>query len=296
MPSFTVETPLSFQCSRSDPLLTGQGAVLAHLDSLPPYDWCSGQTALFLFLSEKAVLAYLPTALSAALRPLFPFQQARYVQVFQLKSGPFSKLFAGLGITDKSAISLLFSSYLTLVLSSIPCSLLHLFFYLNLSGRSGRNCLLSPPVLSSYNGFSDTRFSRDTTWLTSWPYGKHYSCPMQSLVVSLVLSLVFTLLFSRDGGVLSHLISLTHKFPRFPPNLCSLVTLAVLFLVIVATDTASYQVRILLGLAESKILFAAPADTRPRTLLILFCNVQLRTVCASCSLVTLYLFTTSGQA
>ena len=30
-----------------------------------------------------------------------------------------------------------------LALSSPPCSLLHLFFCLNLSGRSGRNCLLS---------------------------------------------------------------------------------------------------------------------------------------------------------
>ena len=39
---------------------------------------------------------------------------------------------AGLGSTSKSAISLFFSYYLTLVLSSPPCSLLHLSFYLNL--------------------------------------------------------------------------------------------------------------------------------------------------------------------
>ena len=37
-----------------------------------------------------------------------------------------------------------------------------------------------------------------------------------------LLSLAFTLVFSRTGGVLSHLNSSTHRFPRFPPrNLCS---------------------------------------------------------------------------
>ena len=67
---------------------------------------------------------FLPTALSVALRPLFTFQQAQYAQVFPLKPAPFSMLFAGLGSTNKSAISLLFSYYLTLVLSSLPSLLL----------------------------------------------------------------------------------------------------------------------------------------------------------------------------
>ena len=35
--------------------------------------WCSGQKALFLFLLEREAVAYLPTALSVALRPLFFF-------------------------------------------------------------------------------------------------------------------------------------------------------------------------------------------------------------------------------
>ena len=60
--------------------------------------------------------------------------------------------FVGLGSTNKSIISLFFSFYLTLVLSSPPCRFLHLSFCLKLSGRSGRNCVLSPPVLSGYNG------------------------------------------------------------------------------------------------------------------------------------------------
>ena len=61
-----------------------------------------------------------------ALRPLFPFQQAQYVQVFQLKPASFCMLFAGLGSTNKSATSLLLSgshSVLT-TLSSPPSFLL----------------------------------------------------------------------------------------------------------------------------------------------------------------------------
>ena len=98
---------------------------------------------------------------------------------------------------------------------------------------------LSPPVLSGFNESLDTRFSRGTTQLMSWLDGERYLRPLQSLVVSLLSSLVFTLLFSRTGGVVSLLNSSTHRFPRFPPrNLCSLVTLAVFFLVCSATDTA----------------------------------------------------------
>ena len=207
--SFTVESNLSSPCSRSDPPLTCQGAALAHLDSLPLIIWCSGQTALFLL--ARASPAFLPTALSVALMPLFPFRQAQYVPVFPLKPAPFCTLFAGLGSTNKSAISLLFS-YLTLVLSSPPCPLLHLSFYLKLCGRSGRNCLLSS-VLSGYNGSPDTRFSRGTTRLMSWPDGERYLRPLQSLVVSLLLFLVSTIVFSRTGGVLFHQSTLTHRFP-----------------------------------------------------------------------------------
>ena len=201
--------------------------------------WYSGLTALFLFLLVMAAPASLPTALSVALRPLFPFQQAQYVQVFLLKPAPFCTLFAGLGNTNKSATSFLFSYYLTLVLSSLPCPLLHLSSYLKLCGR---NCLLSPPVLSDYNGSPDTGFSRGTTRLMSWPDGERYLRPPQSLVVSLLTSLVSTLLFSRAGGVLSHRNSSTHRFPRFPlRSLCSLVFFAVFSLVFAATIQPSFR-------------------------------------------------------
>ena len=110
-----------------------------------------------LFILARVAPAFLPTALSVALRPLF-FQQAQYAQVFPLKPALFCTLFAGLGNTINSAIFLLFSYCLILVLSSPPCPFLHLSFYLKLCGRSGRNCLLSPPALSRYNGSPYTRF------------------------------------------------------------------------------------------------------------------------------------------
>ena len=202
------------------PLFLAKVRLSPTLTLSPLMIWCFGQTALFLFLLARAALAFLPTALCVALRPPFLFRQAQYAPVFPLKPAPFCTLFAGLGNTNKSDSFLLFSSCLTLVLSSPPCPLLHLSCYLKLCGRSGRNCLLSPSVLLDYNGSRDPRFSQGTTRQMSWPDRVRYLRPPQSLVVSLLLS--------RTGGVLSHRSSLTHRFPRFPPrSLCSLVMLAV---------------------------------------------------------------------
>ena len=221
------------------PLFLAKVRLSPTLTLSPLMIWYFDQTALFLFLLAKAAPAFLPTALSVALRQLFPFRQAQYVQVFRLKPAPFCTLFAGLGSSNKSVISLFFCYYLALVLSSPLCPFLCLFFYLKLSGRSDRNCLLSTPVLSGHNWSLDTHFSGGTTRLMSWPDGERYLHPPQFLVVSLLLSPVFTLVFSRTGGVLSHQNSVTHRFPRFPPrNLCSLVMLAVFFLVFATTDTA----------------------------------------------------------
>ena len=101
----------------------------------------------------------------------------------------------------------------------------------------------------------------------SRPDGERYLCPLQSFVVSLLLLLISTLLFFRTGGVLSHRNSSTHRVPRFPlRNLSSLVMLAVPSLVFSATNTTYCNALIFLELAESRILLAAPADTRPRNL------------------------------
>ena len=82
--------------------------------------------------------------------------------------------------TCKSATSLPLSFYLTLTLSSPPCPLLHLFFYFKLSGRSGRNCLLSPPILlyKATMGPRTLVFSRGTMRLMSWPNGERCSSPL----------------------------------------------------------------------------------------------------------------------
>ena len=138
-----MESTLSSPCSRSDPPSLTKVRLSPTLTFSILMIRCFGQTVLFHFFLAKAALAYLPTALSVALRPHFPFQQPQYAQAFLLKPAPLCKLFACLGSTNKSAISYLFSYYLTLVLSSPLCPLLHFSFYLNLSGRSGRNCLLS---------------------------------------------------------------------------------------------------------------------------------------------------------
>ena len=106
--------PLSLVKVRLSPILTLSPLMI----------WYSGQTALFLLFLARATPAFLPTALSVALRPFFPFRKAQCVQVFPLKPAPLCTLFAGLGSTNKSAISLLFSYYLTLVLSSPPSFLL----------------------------------------------------------------------------------------------------------------------------------------------------------------------------
>ena len=198
--------------------------------------WYSEQTALFLFLLAKAALAYLPIALTVALRPLFPFQQTQYAQVSPLKPAPLSKLFAGLGIINKSATFLLFSSYMTLILSSSFCSLLRLSCYLNLSGR---NCLLFPPVLSGYNGYPDICFLRGNDAADELARRGGLLVP-SAILCSLfpLISRIHLPLFS-NWSVLFHLNSLTYRFPRFPlRNLCSLTTLAVCFFAFASTDTA----------------------------------------------------------
>ena len=63
-----------------------------------------------------------------------------------------------------------------------------------------------------------------------------------------------------------------------------LVALAMCSLVFAATNTAFCSLK----LAQSRIRLAAPADTSPKTLLISFWTVQLRTFCAALSLYDLW--------
>ena len=249
--------------------LSRQGAALAHLDSLLLMIWYSELTALFLFLLARAALAFLATALSVALMPLFPFRQAQFVPSF------FAEACAILHALCWSRQHQQVCHFSSLLLSDSRS--------LKLCGRSGRNCFLSPSVLSGYNGSPDPRFSRGTTRLMSWPDEERCLRPLQPLVVSLLLSIVSTLAFSRTGGVLSHRSSLTHRFPRFPPrNLCSLVMLTVSSLVFAATDTTFCCALVSLGLQNRESFLQCL-----RTPLISFRTVQLWTLCTAHALATL---------
>ena len=227
--SFTVKATLSFPCSSSDPLFLAKVWLSPTLTLSLLTTWYSGQTALFLFLLTMVALAYLPTALSVALRPLFFFQQAQYAQVFLLKPVPLSKLFAGPDSINKSATFLLLSDShsVVIIMFSPPSFLLPQSFWQELFSLSCSIRLQWVP---------DTCFFQEMVQLMSWPDGEHYSCPLQFLVVFFLLSLVSTHHFSLTGGILSHQNFLTHMFPGFPPrNLCSLITLAMCFFAFAST-------------------------------------------------------------
>ena len=84
LPSFTVESTLPTPCSCYDFSLSLAKVRLSPILTLSPLMiWYSGQTALFLFVLARAAPAFLPTALTVEPRPLFPFRQAQYVQVFR---------------------------------------------------------------------------------------------------------------------------------------------------------------------------------------------------------------------
>ena len=235
LPSFTVESTLFFMLSLWSPWLSPRcGSRPSWLS--PPHDlvlWSDGSVPFVFGKGGSGVLANCSLCGHS-----FLFGRPNMFKFFRwsLRHSARSLLVSA----APTSLPFLFY-YLTLVLSSPPRPFLHLFSYLKLCGRSGRNCLLSPPVLSGYNGFPDTRFSRGTTRLTSLPDGERYLRPPQSLVVSLLLFLVSTLVFSRTGDVMSLPNILTHRLPRLPlRNLCSVVMLAVLSLVFAAMDTVFF--------------------------------------------------------
>ena len=128
--------------SRSDPPLSRQGASLAHLDPLPPHDlvlWSDGSVPSPLGKGGSGVLA---NCFLCGTEATLSFSAGAVFSSFFAGACAILRVSAGPGSTNKSATSLLFSSYLTLVLSSPLCPLFRLSFYLKLCGRSGRNCLL----------------------------------------------------------------------------------------------------------------------------------------------------------
>ena len=127
----------------------------------PPHDlvfWNDGPVP---FLFGKGRLRHSCQLLSVELRPLFPFQQAQYVQVFSLRPVPFCTLFAGLGSTNQSATSLLFCSIWTLVLCSPPSFLLSQTLWQELSSLSPYSIRLQWVPGHSFLPGNDTEEGRE---------------------------------------------------------------------------------------------------------------------------------------
>ena len=168
-----------------------------------------------------------------ALNPSFTFQQAQYVQAFPLKPAPFCMLFAGLDSTNKSVISHLSSTYLTLALSSPPCPLLHLSFYPQTLWHiwqelSFLSCNIRLQWVHTHS-FLTVRNADDKL-------ARREAQLVPSVIPCSFSSLISRIHFSRTEDVLSHRNSSIHRFPQFPPkNLCSYFTLAVFSLVYAAT-------------------------------------------------------------
>ena len=230
--------PFLFHAPALIPFFLAKVRLSLTLTFFPFMVWCFGQTALFLFLLANVDLANLPTALcgtdatlSFSAGPVYSNISAEAFTILQVfcwsrqhqQVCHFTSL---LLLSDSRSVLTTLSSALSFLLPQLLWQILHeLSFFSSCSIRLQWSL--------------DTRFSRGTTRLMSWPDKERYLSSLHSLVVSLLLSLVSTLLFSQTGGVLPYRNSSTHRFPRFPlRNLCSFVTLAVFSLVYAATDTA----------------------------------------------------------
>ena len=252
--------------------------------------WYSRQTALFLFLLAKAAPVFLPTALSVALRPLFPFRQAQYAQVFPLKPAPFCTLFAGLSSTIKSA------TFSSLLLLSDSCSVLA--------------TLSSPPSFLLYQTLwqiwqelsSLSSCSIRLQWVSGHSFlpGNDAADELARRGVLLAPSTIPCSLSSLISRIHSRLISdwrRTVSLKYFDTQVPSIFTEELVLprhacCVLFRLRCNGHS--LLLGFYLSKIGRienpSAPLDTRPRTSLISFCTVQLQTLCAVHSLATLSLY------
>ena len=116
-------SPISLHASTLISLSLAKMRLLLILTLSPLTIWYSEQMALLLFLLAKAALGYLPTAFSVTLRLLSSLRYTKYPQVFLLKPAPICKLFAVLGSTNNSAISLLLLSDSCSVLATLSSPL-----------------------------------------------------------------------------------------------------------------------------------------------------------------------------
>ena len=175
--------PFSFHDPALIPLFLAKLQLLPTLTLSPLTIWYFKQIALFVFLLARAALAYLPTALSVALRPLFPFQWAQYAQAFLLKPAAFCVRFAGLGSTNKSVTFLLVSSFPSFLL---PQSLWQIWQKL----YSLSSCSIRLQWVPGHSFFPGNNTANELARQGALLAPSAIPC-------SLILSLVSTLVFSR---------------------------------------------------------------------------------------------------
>ena len=151
-------TLLPFHASALIPLSLAKVRLSLILTLSPLMIWYSGQTALFLFLLARAALAYLPSALSVP-RRLLSFSAG---SVCLSSTAEACVILHALCWSRQHQQFCHFSSLLLSDSRSVLATLSSPPFFLLFQTlwQIGRNCLLSPPVLSDYNGSPDTRFSR----------------------------------------------------------------------------------------------------------------------------------------
>ena len=129
----------------------------------------------------------------------------------------------------------------------------------------------------------------------SWPDGEHYSCPLQSLVVSLLLYLVSTLVFFLDWR---RTVSLKFFDTQVPSISTEELVLPRHARCVLSSLRCNGHSLLLSSYLSTTSRIENPCCSvcghRPRTSMISFCTVQLRTLCAVHSLATLCLSTTSG--
>ena len=141
LPSCTVESTLSSSCSRTDPPFSLQDAALVHLNSLPPHNlviWTDGPIP---FPVGKGGFSVLANYSLCGTEATISFYAGSVCSSFLTEACAIQQLFSWSRQHQLVCHYSSLSSSPTLALFLPLCLLLHLSFYLKLSGRSGRKRL-----------------------------------------------------------------------------------------------------------------------------------------------------------